>query len=110
MNPTEKGMEKMEMKTIEINATGKLKGFTFTGFDGDRWAISDTRTGLPAIKKALSSHVEAVYAIETYYRDKITGHTVIVISNGILSSHTTKSAKIMLSLLYGHPVRWGNKK
>jgi len=103
-------MEKMG--TIEINATGKLKGFTFTGFDGDRWAINDTRTGMHAIKKALSSPAEAVYVRENYVYNRkiITGHTVIVISNGILFSHTTQSAKIMPPFLYGHPVRRGNKK
>lgn len=103
------------MGTIEINATGKLKGFTFTGFDGDRWAINDTRTGMHAIKKALSSPAEAVYVRENYVREnynrkKITGHTVIVISNGVLFSHTTHSEKTLAPLLYGHPVRWGNKK
>ena len=108
-------MGKMEVMICEINATGKLKGFTFTGFDGDVWAINDTKTGLTAIKKALSSPAEAVYVRENYVRENynrkiITGHTVIVISNGILFSHTTQSAKIMPPFLYGHPVRWGNKK
>lgn len=100
----------MKDTTIEINATGKLKGFTFTGFDGDRWAINDTRTGMHAIKKALSSPAEAVYVRENYYNGIITGHMTIVISNGVLFSHATHSAKTMPPLLYGHPVRWGNKK
>ena len=102
----------METETIEINATGKLRGFRFTGFDGCVWAIRNTRTGLAAIRKALSNPLRAVYAVtHKNARGKITGQTAIVISSdGVLFSHTTHSEKTLAPLLYGHPVRWGNKK
>jgi len=102
------GMETTE--TIEINATGELRGFTFTGFDGCVWAIRNTRTGMGAIRKALNNPLRAVYAVAYENRGKIVGHTVIVISSdGDLISHTSHSGKVFPPLLSGLPVRWGSR-
>lgn len=95
----------MEHQTTEIQATGRLKGFTFTGFDGEVFQVCDTFEGLAAIKKALNSPLRALYArTEKNRRDQIVGVFVIVISaEGFLYSH--QGSKTLLASLEGLPVR-----
>lgn len=95
----------MEHQTTEIQATGKLKGFTFTGFDGEVFQVRDTFEGLAAIKKALNNPLQALYArTGKNLRGQIVGVFVIAISSeGILFSHQGKAG--LLNLLEGLPVR-----
>ena len=95
----------MEHQTTEIQATGKLRGFTFTGFDGEVFQVRDTFEGLAAIKKALNRPLRALYArTEKNRRGQIVGVFVIAISaDGHLYSHQGKAG--LLNLLEGLPVR-----
>lgn len=95
----------MEHQTTEIQATGKLRGFTFTGFDGEVFQVRDTFEGLAAIKKALKSPLKALYArTEKNHRGKVVGVFVIMISaEGFLYSHQGRES--LLNLLEGLPVR-----
>lgn len=95
----------MEHQTIEIQATGKLKGFTFTGFDGESFQVRETVRGLAAIKKALNNPLQALYArTDKNRRGQIVGVFVIAISSeGILFSHQGKAG--LLNLLNGLSVR-----
>lgn len=95
----------MEHQTTEIQATGKLRGFTFTGFDGEVFQVRDTLKGLAAIKKALNSPLQALYVREEKNRrGQVVGIFVIAISaEGFLYSH--QGSKTMLALLEGLPVR-----
>ncbi len=95
----------------EINATGKLKGFTFTAFDGRVFLIADTKTSFAAFKKAVNEPVAAVY-VKRFFdeREKLTAIMAVVITKeGTLASYYG-TPKTVENLLQGLPVIEAVKK